>query len=468
MGRIFGTAISVLTIGVVTKALAASGGVAAYGAYATVFAFLGVLAVVADGGLFLVFTRAAATLDDPAERALLKRILWVRLLSLCGAALLATALVTAARTSPLVRGGILLGVVGTGAQLFTQLLLGVFQKRLRMVPPALGEVVGRAVTLVLAVAAARLGGGVLAFVLVFVIGAVATLVWNLVAAARVLRAGGAAPARDSVPAVSTLLRDAWPLGLLLVCWLIVFRADSLLLSFLRPPEDLGWYALPYKVLESLLFFPAMVGGLLFPVLSRTAAGHEHRRAFTAALTAATGVFLLLAVPTVAVLFLLAPWVIAALGGPAFAPSVPVLRILSVALGALFFGNLYGNSAIALGAQRPLLVLAACLAVLNISVNLLVIPRYAFLGAAWTTLATEVLSAAGAAFLVSRRAPGSVFARQHWHTLRAAGVLVVGALLPLPLWGRVGAALAAYGGALWVLGVLTPGRVRELLRAQRVP
>lgn len=465
LGRVVGTALSVVTVGVVTRGLSAEAGVAGYGAYAAVFAFLGVVAVLADGGFYLLFTKAAAVRETPEELSLLRRLLGIRLATfVLGAAIIAVA-VSLLQYPAVVRAGMLLGAAGIFSQLVTQLLLGSFQKRLRMAIPAVADVVGRASTLLLAALVARAGGSLLQYVGAFVVGAAVTLVVQVGGLIHLLRAPAVPKTGPPVPLPTTreLLFDAWPLAALLVCWMVVFRADSLLLSYLRPPADLGWYALPYKVLESLLFFPAMIGGLLLPSFSRAAARAE----LPHMLRAASDLFLLLALPAVAVLFFLAPVVIALLGGPLFAASVPVLRILALALGALFFGNLYGNGAIALGAQRPLLGLAFVLAVGNVTLNLFVIPRYSFMGAAWTTLATELLSAFGAAGLVWRILRTPLFSQTSWRIVWSGGILLVVLLLPLPLVSRLAAGLAAYLGALWAFRVVTAHSLRELLSAQRV-
>lgn len=471
LGRVVGTAVAILTVSIVSRSLTAREGVSAYGAYAAVFAFLAAAAALADGGLYLVFTRLAAPLDERREALLLRKVLLLRLLTL-GAVLAVVVLVAFLAHYPLdVQRGILIGSVGTAAQLLTQPTLGVFQKRIRMLAPAISDIAGRAVTLALAAVVAWRGGTVLAFVSAYVGGMCVTLAGNLLAIRRLVPfsagspsiGGGTGTTATDALRLRAILREAWPLGLMIVCWFVVFRVDSLLLSYLRPPQDLGWYSLPYKVLESLLFFPAMIGGLLLPVFTRSAVAVERARA---ALSEATTLYLVLGIPLVVLLVLAAPWTMQVLGGPAFAPSVPVMQVLSLALGALFFGNLYGNGAVALGAQRVMLGIALALACLNVGVNLYVIPRYSFMGAAWTTLGTEVLSALAAGFVVARRTGRFLPASAHWHVLSAGGVLVMAALLPLPLAARLGVGLLLYFGALWVLGVLTPQGVRELLRSQR--
>lgn len=470
LGRVLGTVISVVTIGVITRGLAATAGVAGYGEYATVMTFLLALAVLADGGLYLVFTRHAAVLSAAAEAVFLQRTLRVRLLLFLVVGAAVAVVVTLLRYPLPVRVGMLLGAAGVAAQLAAQLTLGVFQKRLRMVPPAAAEVAGRTVTLLVAVGAAAAGGGLLAYVLAFVVGALTTLTVNLLGARRLLRESAVettAPSSHLVPHASTLVREAWPLALMLVFWMVVFRADSLLLSYLKPPADLAWYALPYRVLESLLFFPAMIGGLLLPIFSRLRIGSEDPAAFRTTLDQAVTLFLLLAIPTSALLFFLAPVIIGVLGGPAFTPSIPILRILAVALGFLFFGTLFGSSLVALGAQRQLLLAAATLAAGNVLTNLLVIPRWSSLGAAWTTLATEGCSALWA-YGILRHALGPlprVVAR--WHIVSSGVLFVFFLLLPLPIVFRAVGGIALYLVSLLFFGVLTPANLKALLRTQRL-
>lgn len=472
IGRAVGTGLSIITLGVVTRGLSAASGVSAYGSYAAVFTFLSVLAVVADGGLSLVFTRRAATLTAVQEHALLWRVLRIRLVALVLAYSIIALGVVAARYPPIIQSGIVFGSIGVAAQLISQVVMGVFQKRLRMLTPALAEIGGRAMTLAVALWATAAHGGILHYIAAFVAGTAVTVFWNLRGAGWLLTRDQVIPTAppevtQEIPPVRGIVREAWPLGLFLVFSLVVFRADSVLLSLLRPPEDLGWYALPYKALESLLFFPAMLGGLLFPVLSRSSAeGVQNPQRLQAVLRAATTVFLILSIPTTVLLWFGAPRLVFLLGGPAFAPSVPVLRILALALGALFFGNLYGNGAIALGAHKSLLVLSGALATLNILVNFIVIPRYSFLGAAWTTLGTEVLSAFLVGWMVLRRVPHFLPTREHWQILCAGLVLVALLLVPLPLLLRGAVALLGYAGALTAFGLLTPAYVMNLIRSQR--
>ena len=67
-----------------------------------------------------------------------------------------------------------------------------------------------------------------------------------------------------------------------------------------------------------------------------------------------------------------------------------LPILMAAFAVICFGYLGGNLVVLLELQRLFVRNAAIALVFNVVLNLLLIPPYGFLAAAWVTLATEVL------------------------------------------------------------------------------
>jgi O-antigen/teichoic acid export membrane protein len=77
-------------------------------------------------------------------------------------------------------------------------------------------------------------------------------------------------------------------------------------------------------------------------------------------------------------------------GPAFANAVPALRVLAFAVPILFLNYGLTHFLIARRLERYNLAFTIVMVVLNLGSNLMLIPRFAGLGAAWTTVGTEVL------------------------------------------------------------------------------
>jgi O-antigen/teichoic acid export membrane protein len=83
-------------------------------------------------------------------------------------------------------------------------------------------------------------------------------------------------------------------------------------------------------------------------------------------------------------------IVVLIGGEDFAVSAPALQILAFAIGLIFLGNLFGHSIIALDKQKVGAWIYFGGMIFNVVTNLIFIPKYSYLGAAGTTVFTELL------------------------------------------------------------------------------
>jgi O-antigen/teichoic acid export membrane protein len=444
-GRLINAALGVVIAALLGRTLGASG----YGSYTALLAYAAILQIAADAGLYLTLTQAISRQPEQ-EIHYISHIIWLRLVlfavvfSVGG---LVVALVPSLQISPL------LFVVATGgyvAQSLSQLLMSIYQKYGRVWRATVGDLIGRGVQIGLIIGFSlgvlSVSGAVLAF-------AVGTIVAFAVHR-RLLPLRRIMTRQISVTTWKQLIRLSWPLGLMLLLNAIYFRVDAVLLSYFRTPAEVGVYGLAYRIIESALFFPAMFGGLLLPRLTRSlsrADGHASQW-LSQGLTLLVPVIGLLIVTLV---FLAGPLIIL-VAGTEFIDSVPLLRILVVALVVMFFGNLFGFTLVALQRQRALLILYALLVVVNAGLNVIYIPQYGAAAAAWTTVITEVLAAGCAAVLVGRE----LRYRLSWAVLfktavatSAAGLVVF--LLPptVPLLLTIVLTLGVFGVIIWWLKVI---------------
>jgi O-antigen/teichoic acid export membrane protein len=93
------------------------------------------------------------------------------------------------------------------------------------------------------------------------------------------------------------------------------------------------------------------------------------------------------------------WLVVTAWGPAYAGTGDILRVLLMSAPLVFVGLLGVTVANAMGQERRLMILMGAASVFNIATNLLAIPWLGAVGAAWTTLATEVLIIVGIARIV---------------------------------------------------------------------
>lgn len=98
----------------------------------------------------------------------------------------------------------------------------------------------------------------------------------------------------------------------------------------------------------------------------------------------------------------AGFVVPLIWGARYVDAVPILRVLYLTVAPLYIGFVCSFTAYALHLERQTLRALTAAAVLNIVLNVMAIPLAGPMGAAWTTLATEVFVAVWLLWLVRGR------------------------------------------------------------------
>src|SRR5580704_2556556 len=180
------------------------------------------------------------------------------------------------------------------------------------------------------------------------------------------------------------VRVAIPLGITFIITTVYFKVDVPILQRFRPYAEVGYYTLAYKPFEALLFIPFALRSVVFPVLSV-----YHRRSPARVLPLAEKFFKALVIlgwPITVGVFLLAPQFNSLLR---FYPqSGPALQILALAIVFMFADNTFAATLNAIDKQNVFAFVALVGLVVNVGVNLVVIPRYGYLGASWAVVVTE--------------------------------------------------------------------------------
>ncbi len=377
--RILGLALSLITLGFITRYLGQEG----FGYYATILAFLYFFTVLADLGLYSIcvreISRPQADQAKIAGNAFTLRFFF-GLLVFCLAPIIVYFL-----PYP---GQVKLGVLVAGAAFWLnsnqQVLMGVFQKYLRMDKIALTEVLARSVQLSLVVLFVYLDLGFLFIVSALIGGALINFSLAFVFSQKYIPI----TFRFDFAYWKEILRESLPLAIAAIFTVIYFRLDTIMLSLLQSASQVGIYNLAYKFLESLLFFPAMFVGLIMPLMSKYAVTNPAKLKQTVQKT--LNLILLFIIPLIIGTWFLSDYLVVLIGGQEFASSAGVLDILIVATGIIFLGVLFSNQIISLKKQKVLLYIYGLGALVNLIANYIFIPRYSYYGAAGTTLATELL------------------------------------------------------------------------------
>ena len=245
------------------------------------------------------------------------------------------------------------------------------------------------------------------------------------------------------------------------------RIDQLLVFQFAGARQAGLYAAVYRILDQGQFLPGSVTTTMMPVIARTLGD---RPAQARRLVQRTAEYLAIAsLPALAFTIVAAGPTVELLFGPDFEAAAPALPILMGAFVFVSLGYLTGNLIVVLGLQRKLIAIAATGLVVNVALNVVLIPAYGFLAAAWVTLATEVVVFGLAARLVLRglghRPDVSRLLRACAAAAGMGGLVLVGRAVGAPIEVLLVLAPVVYAALLFALRALTGQEVRSVLRRE---
>ena len=228
----------------------------------------------------------------------------------------------------------------------------------------------------------------------------------------------------------SLLTVSWPLILSGVFAAINLRVDQLMLGILDGPEAVGTYAAAARLSEVWYFVPTAIAASVFPAMVRahTAGGP----AYLAWMGRLYDLLIALALPIAIGVTILSGPVIALLYGPAYAASAPILAVHIWAGPFVFMAAALSRWLIAEDRLVFSMIRHGTGAAVNVGLNLILIPRFGGLGAAYATLISYAVASLGACFLYR---PLWAQGRQMVISLLLPLRLVRGALTHRPVWRR---------------------------------
>ena len=268
------------------------------------------------------------------------------------------------------------------------------------------------------------------------------------------------PSRETV---KVLMRQALPFAVGNLFNLLYFRVDAIMLSKLSSEgvDANTWYGLAYTIVNAFTILPgAFMMGAMFPVLSR--AWEREKGRFPGAYTFGMRWMVLSGFPLAVGLSLLSPEITAVLF-PTYTPSevgkiATALQWLSWAGGLIFVTTAVQAVLRATDKRRAFSVLMGATALLNICLNIYLIPRYSHVGAAKAMVMSEAFLLIFGIGYISRniikfRETPLIFRTLLKATFLSA-LMGIGLVLlkgSLSIWVLIPLAVLFYGGGTAILG-----------------
>jgi len=423
---------------------------ASWGAYSLIFSVLGIVGLLSELRIGRVVMRQLANAGDQLGSMLSSYVTFRFLIGIAAYAVAVLFMLIGRYSSQIVFGALVAGAVLLVASIGTAIDV-LFTAKLWMRSMGAAMVAGQAVQLLLTVAL-YVGGthSIVLFCIPAVIFEVVALIWRLHRLPRDIGLRW----RVDLTAWREWIREVAPLAIGGALVSIYLRIDTVMLSQLRNLNAVGLYSIGYKFSDLVAALPVALSGTLLATLAGLWPDDE--AAFAAALQKAI-VFLSMAAAGVAVefAFFTRP-AIGLLYGARYEVASLATKGLVLAVLIAFFSNLFFTALVAVRRNRLYPIAALVGLLVNVGLNLALIPVWSYNGASLVTAITEVvvlvILAFGARNLPGLRPlPWVPLGRIAVAGVLAAAVALLRAFMPWELAGVI--SLVTYG---LLLGVLRAG------------
>lgn len=450
--------IGLVIIGFLTRYLGQEG----YGAFETILSYLFIFTVLADFGLHVIHVREISRYPEK-EKYISGNMFTLRLVSLVSVIALALVINVFLPYSQEIKTGILIAAIFVLFSSLSQIISGIFQKHSVFYFVSFADVFTRLIQLGLVFWAIKAGLDFIFFVWILSLtAAIQFFIIYFISRKFVKFSLGL-----DFPYARKIIKASLPIALSILFTAIYIRTDALMLSLMKPIADVGIYRLAAKMLEAIVFFPALLVELTMPTFSSLA--FKSKELLQPVFKRTFNILVIIAVPIVVYLFTLSEQIILLVGGSGFLASALPLQILALVVGMVFLNNLGGKVLIALELQKAGMWIYIFGAILNIAANLIAIPKYSYLGASAATLLTEILVTAMMFSILSAKARLFPEKARMLKSV-AAGVFMALAIYQFKEFNiaiPVLLGFAVYAGMLYLLGGIKKEEIKKLFQPQRV-
>lgn len=364
-------------------------GVKGYGEYTTAVTFISFFAIVADMGLTLVTVQLISQPEAKQEK-ILANLLALRLLSALVIIGLAPIFVLFFPYSEEIKQAVLAVSFSYFFIALNQVLVGLFQKQLRMDKVAIAEVASRALMLGLILLSIKFNYGIIGIMVAVSISSAFNFLLHYLFSLKFVRLR----LDFDFAYWRKIAEKSWPLAVTIILNLLYLKTDTLLLSIIPREselgiiEEVGLYGAAYKVIEVLITLPFMFAGIILPIITLKWA-QKDSQGFANVLQKAFDVMAIVAVPLVFGTFVTSKKIMTMVAGKEFVLSASILNILIIASSVIFLGTMFSHAVIAINKQKKIIPAYLFVAASSVLLYFLVIPFFSYTGAAWITVYSEV-------------------------------------------------------------------------------
>ncbi len=385
LGRVFSASATILVTILITRNLSKE----VWGDFVTVTSFISLFSLIADFGLNGHVLKIFTSDESKIEKSF-RDLLGLRVVLGLVAIFTGLAVLTFVPHSVAVKTGIIVGLLMILFQGLFSTAAVVFQYKLRYELYATADIAGSLIILLLVFLATLASAPLIFIVAIFVFGSFVKAVVGLFLARTLVNFNGIS---FDLVSFRKLIISSLPLGLMIIFAQINNNIDKQIIALSDPKllgvsaaVAVGIYGLAYRIFDFSVSLPTYVVNSAYPILLNKLTDNQGEllRFSRQLLIILISIGGLLAI----VGWFLTPFVLSFFGS--YSESILPTRILLLGLPIFFATSLLVWILVTLNKEIVLPFIFGFAALINLVLNLVLIPKFGYNAAAWVTIITEIV------------------------------------------------------------------------------
>lgn len=359
-------------------------GAEGFGILSFALAFTGMLSIFSDMGLSQVIVREVARNNELAGKyvgniILVKIILGIFTLFLiiAGINLLNYSLLKV-KIITLIGLSIIIGT-------FSKIYYSIFQAFEKMEFQSIGQIINSVALFIGTIIAVNYGCDIFAFAMLYFIVSIINLIYSLrISSMKFINS----KLKYEYRLWKKLLIEAFPFAITGISINVYMWTDTLMLSVLKGDEVVGWYNAAYRLILVLFFIPIAFNNSIFPLMSKYFILSKKDLIFS--FKKFYKIMMIVGFPLGFGTVFISNKIILLIYGSQFTDSIIILKILIWSLVLVFLRSPFERLFESINQQSKVSKAFMVGAFLNVIMNIILIPKYSYLGAGIATVLTDLV------------------------------------------------------------------------------
>jgi O-antigen/teichoic acid export membrane protein len=184
------------------------------------------------------------------------------------------------------------------------------------------------------------------------------------------------------------IKESWPFAITSLSGMLYTYIDSIMLSIIKGTVAVGWYSAAYRFMLMVLFIPTTLNIVIFPVMSK------HFKSSNNTIKMINEKYfkymIIIGIPLGFGTTILANKIILLIYGIEYTQSIIALQILIWTIVFTFTGASFVQVLQSINKQLIITKISGICVIINIILNLILIPKFSYIGASIATVLTEII------------------------------------------------------------------------------